>query len=165
MNWRRWFRVAKIILLILLLILLLAPEWPAFADEKYRLREIVGLREFDFLVWESDAFLDKGKSSLAGGHRYLDEEEQQAIVLEYLQLTQEARRLESQLHFIYADPEIEDPDQASLELQAQLAEARKELEKKQLLAEAIVQQQVGQILADEGSGKNQYQQNNFQQGH
>ena len=68
------------IVLILFLVLHLAPEWPAFADEQYRLREIVGLREFDFLVWESEAFFDKGESSLAGGHRYLDEAAQKEIV-------------------------------------------------------------------------------------
>jgi len=146
MNWRRWFRAGKFILLILVIILLLAPEWPAFADERYRLREIVGLREFDFLVWETDAFLNKGESALAAGNRYLDEAEKKKIVLEHLQLTQGARQLEYQIQFIYSDPEIEDPDLSSKELQSQLAETREELEQMQLLAEAIVQQQVGQIM-------------------
>ena len=122
MNWRRWFRAAKFILLILVVLLLLAPEWPAFADERYRLREIIGLREFDFLVWETDAFLGKGESILSGANRYLAEDAQRAVVLDYLQLMQEARQLESQLNFIYTDPEIEDPGQFSQELQAQLAD-------------------------------------------
>jgi len=152
MNWRRWLRPVKFILLVLVVILLLAPEWPAFADEQYRLQEIVGLREFDFLVWESDAFLDKGESTLAAGHRYLDEAGQKGAVLEYLQLTQDARQLEYQIRLIYTDPEIEDPDLFSQELQSQLTEAREALEQKQLLAEAIVQQQVGQILVDEEFG-------------
>ncbi len=150
MNWRRWFRAGKFILLILIVLLLLAPEWPAFGDEQYRLREIVGLREFDFLVWETDAFLGKGESILAGANRYLDEGEQRAVVLDYLQLMQDARQIEAQLNFIYTDPEIEDPAQSSQELQSQLAATREALEQKQLLAEAIVQQQVGQILIDEG---------------
>jgi hypothetical protein len=133
----------------LVVILLLAPEWPAFADERYRLQEIVGLREFDFLVWESDALLNKGESTLAAGHRYLDEAEQKEVVLDYLQLTQDARQLEYQIQLIYTDPEIEDPDLVSQDLQSQLTKAREALEQKQLLAEAIVQQQVGQILVDE----------------
>ena len=149
MNWRRWLRTVKFILLVLVVVLLLAPEWPAFADERYRLQEIVGLREFDFLVWESDAFLNKGESTLAAGHRYLDEAEQKGVVLEYLQLTRDARQLEYQIRLIYTDPEIEDPDLSSQELQSQLTETREKLDKKQLLAEAIVQQQVGQILIDE----------------
>lgn len=149
MNWRRWLRPVKFIILALVVILLLAPEWPAFADERYRLQEIVGLREFDFLVWESDALLNKGESTLAAGHRYLDEAEQKEVVLDYLQLTQDARQLEYQIQLIYTDPEIEDPDLVSQDLQSQLTKAREALEQKQLLAEAIVQQQVGQILVDE----------------
>ncbi len=150
MNWRRGLRAIKLLLLVLLVILLLAPEWPAFADERYRLREIVGLREFDFLVWETDAFVDKGETSLAGAYRYLDEAAQKAIVLEYLQLTQDARQLESQLNLIYADPDIVDPDQYSVDIQVELAQTRTALEEKQQLAEAILQQQVSQILIDEG---------------
>ena len=150
MNWRHGLRAVKFLLLILLVVLLLAPEWPAFADEQYQLREIVGLREFDFLVWETDAFVDKRETSLAGGHRYLDGAAQKEIVLEYLKLTQDARQLESQLNLIYADPEVADPEQFSADIQAELARTRTTLEEKQLLAEAIVQQQVGQILIDEG---------------
>lgn len=150
MNWRRWLRAVKLLLLVLLIILLLAPEWPAFADERYRLREIIGLREFDFLVWESEAFLDKGQSALAAGHHYLDEAQQKAAVLEYLQLTQDARQLEYQIQLVYTDPEIDDPDLSSRDMQSLLAKTREELQNKQLLAEAIVQQQVGQILRDEG---------------
>ncbi len=150
MNWRRGLRAFKFILLILLVALLLAPEWPAFADDQYRLREIVGLREFDFLVWESDAFLDKGETALAGGHRFLDKVAQKEIVLEYLQLSQEARWLEYELNNIYADPEIDNPDLYSADKQEELARIRAEIDAQQLLAEAVVQQQVGQILLDEG---------------
>lgn len=150
MIWRRVLRAVKLFLLILVVVLVLAPEWPAFADEGYRLREIVGLREFDFLVWETDAFLDKGESTLIQAERYLDDDAKKEIVLEYLQLTQDARRLESQLNFIYSDPDVADPDAFSQEIQAELAQKRDLLEEKQLLAEAIVQEQVGQILKDEG---------------
>ena len=150
MNWHRCFRISKLLFLVILLGLLLAPEWPAFADEKYRLREIVDLREFDYLVWESSALLGKGEALLAGGHRFLSEATKKEIVLDYLQLTQDARRLESNIRSVYVDPEVIDPDLASSELQFQLAEVRQEIETKQLLAEAIVQDQVAIILRDEG---------------
>ena len=67
MNWRRLSQIVKLLLLVILLGLIIAPEWPAFADEKYRLREIVNLREFDYLVWESNALFNKGEALLAGG--------------------------------------------------------------------------------------------------
>jgi hypothetical protein len=150
MNWRRLLRATKLFLLVLTVILLLAPEWPAFAGERYGLRQVVGQREFDFLVWESNAFLDKGESALAGGQRYLDEATRQKIVLDYLELTREARRLEQEINALYVDPEVEDPEESSKELQSQLADVRREIENKQLLAEAIIQEQVGSVLMDEG---------------
>ncbi|MDX1413128.1 MAG: hypothetical protein R3293_03000 [Candidatus Promineifilaceae bacterium] len=150
MNWRRWFRNLTILLLALLILVLLAPEWPTFTDEQYRLREIVQLREFDYLVWESAALLNKGEAVLSGGHRYLDEESRKEIVVEYLELTREARLLESELNRLYVDPEVLDPDLASKPLQAQIREIRQELKTKQLLAEAVVQDQVATILREEG---------------
>jgi hypothetical protein len=143
-------RAAKLFLLSLTVILLLAPEWPAFAGERYGLRQVVGQQEFDFLVWESNAFLDKGESALAGGYRYLDEDTRQAIVLDYLELTREARQLEQEINALYVDPEVEDPNGSSEAMQSQLADARREIANRQLLAEAIVQEQVGSILIDEG---------------
>ncbi len=150
MNWHRWLRIPKILLLLILLLLLMAPEWPAFADEAYRLRDIVELREFDYLVWESSALLGKGVALLSGGHHYLSENTKKEIVVDYLQLTQDARNLESKIHSVYVDPEVSDPDLNSIELQAQLTEVRQEIETKQLLAEAVVQDQVATILKEEG---------------
>jgi hypothetical protein len=150
MKWRQLLRAIKLLLLVLTLILLLAPEWPAFAGERYGLQQVIGQREFDFLVWESNAFLHKGESALAGGHRYLDEVTRKAIVLDYLELTKEARRLESQINALYVDPEVEAPNESSNDLQAQLDSLRGEIEAKQLRAEAIVEEQVGSVLTDEG---------------
>jgi len=150
MNWRRWLRFSKFFVFILLLLLLLAPEWPVFYDERYRLREIVRLREFDYLVWESSALLGKGEAILSGGHRYLSEETRKEIVLDYLRLTKEVQSLESDIRRKYVDSEFGDPDLASGDLQAQLADTRQELERIQLLAESIVQDQVADVLDVEG---------------
>lgn len=150
MNWRRWLRFSKFFVFILLLLLLLAPEWPVFYDERYRLREIVRLREFDYLVWESSALLGKGEAILSGGHRYLSEETRKEIVLDYLRLTKEVQSLESDIRRKYVDSEFGDPDLASGDLQAQLADTRQELERIQLLAESIVQDQVADVLDEEG---------------
>ena len=147
---RRGVQAAKLFLIFLVLLVLIAPEWPAFADEKHRLKEIVGLREFDFLVWESNAFLDKGESLLVGGHRFLDEDSRKSLVLDYLSLVAEAQGIESQINAIYRDPAVLDPNLASQQEQANLLEIRKDLEGKQLIAEAIIQEQVGAILAEEG---------------
>ncbi len=150
MNWRRWLGISKYLIILILILLLLAPEWPEFADEKYRLREIVNLREFDYLVWESSALLGKGEAFLSGGHLFLSEETKKEVVLDYLQLMQDAQRLESEIRGVYVDPQITNPDAVSSDLQSQLLNIQPEIETKQLLAEAIVQDQVATILKEEG---------------
>ena len=109
MLLRRWFRAVKIILAVVLLVLLFAPEWSTFANEENRLQSIVGLRQYDFLVWESQALLKKGETILAGGQEYLDEQARKQVVLDYLELVRKAQHLEAQLHFVYGDPDIADP--------------------------------------------------------
>ena len=150
MLLRRWFRAVKIILAVVLLVLLFAPEWSTFANEENRLQSIVGLRQYDFLVWESQALLKKGETILAGGQEYLDEQARKQVVLDYLELVRKAQHLEAQLHFVYGDPDIADPALETRDLQEELAQTRASLESKQLLAEAIVQEQAAAILEQEG---------------
>jgi hypothetical protein len=127
-----------------------APEWPAFDDETYRLRAIVGLRQFDFVVWETNALLIKGQASVTGGHTYMDEDRRKEVVLRYLDLVQNARRLEREISGVYTDPAIAEPEVASRELQQQVDELRAEMRRLQPLAEAIVEEQVAAVLVDEG---------------
>jgi hypothetical protein len=131
-------------------ILLLAPEWTASASEESRLQSIVGLQEYDFLVWESNSFLDKGETILSGGQQFLDEQTRKEVVLNYLELVKQAQQLEGQINLIYSDPQIIDPDLESQDLQKELEQTRTVIEEQQLLAEAIVQEQVAEILAEQG---------------
>lgn len=150
MIWHRIFQICKILFIVFLTIILLAPEWPVFTDEKYQLREIVKRREFDYLAWESTALLDKGEAVLAGGHHFLSKTAQKEIVLDYLRLTQEARQLESHITQAFIDPDISDAASATQDEQEQLMVVRQEIDSIQLLAEAIVQDQVAAVLQDEG---------------
>ena len=145
-------RPIYVISLISLCLLILVPEWPAFGDEEHQLMTLVGLRQFDFLVWETNAFVGKAEAILGNGHSYLSAEERQEVVLDYLALVAEIGRLERDINDIYVDPEVADPDAESRSLQAELAQQRAVLQKKQPLAEAIIQDQVAAILAEEGFG-------------
>lgn len=150
MRKTRSLRFIKLLSIALLAVLLLAPERFATANEESRLQSIVGPREFDYLTWEVSAFRDKGIAALAAGHTSLDETARRRVVLDYLGLVHEAQVQEAQLNRVYSDPEITDPALASQELQQQLAATRTKIAEQQPLAEAIVQQQVGAILAEEG---------------
>lgn len=154
--WPAFANRLKRLLLPLLLLLAFAaaaaPEWPAFEDERHRLNSLVALREFDFVSWLLGAVYSKGEAAAVAAQDYLGEEEQQALVLDYLAHTGEARRLQAEIERIYADPAITDPGGAAAPLQRTLAATRESMGELQPTAEAIVQEQVAAVLADEGFG-------------
>lgn len=149
MWWRRLFRIIKLLALTAIFITVLAPEWPEFGKRGYQLDTIVGLREFDFVVWEANAVGTKLDAMLANSQSYLDDVSRRQIVLDYLDLMRQVRQLESEINLIFADPEVNDPTAVSADLRAQLADTRARMAQIQPTAEAIVQDQVAAVLADE----------------
>ncbi|MFW6068955.1 MAG: hypothetical protein ACOC9E_05175 [Chloroflexota bacterium] len=152
MTLRRWLTAGKLIVLFLAFIIVVAPEWPAFQEEEHRLNSLIGLRQFDFVRWGFGALESKAGEGAGNGHRYLDEETRQEVVLTYLDWVARTRTLRNEITSIYADALVDDPERQSQELQAELASARVEMERLQPLAEAILQDQVATILAEEGFG-------------
>lgn len=150
MNLRRWLMVGKLIIFFLAFIVIAAPEWPAFQEEEHRLNSLVGLRHFDFVRWGVGAVESKARESAGNGHRYLPQETRQEVVLSYLDWVVRTRALRDEITTIYADALVEDPGGQSQELQDELTAARLEMERLQPLAEAVLQEQVSTILAEEG---------------
>lgn len=140
----------QLTLLFLLLILITAPEWPAFGDERHQLNTLVGLRQFDFVLWELNALATKATATATNHHAYLNEDDRTQIVLDFVAVAGEIRALNRQLSRIYTDPAITDPQAASRDLQTELAQKRAELAHLQPTAEAILQEQVATVLVDEG---------------
>ena len=134
---------------ILLFVILAAPEWPLFAEERYQINTVLRQQHFDFLTWGARALAAKGEAQLTGAHKFLDESEQRAFVLAFLDDLAEARMLERQISSIYTDPGIDDPDEQSAELQIQVDNLRMNLEKRQPIAESILEDQVSTILNHE----------------
>lgn len=147
---RQFFSAVKLLSFFLLLALLLAPNWPAFGDPRHRLNTIIGLRQFDFLVWEFHAFRAKAVASLANGHAFLDEEARRQVVLDYLVTVRAINWLNWEIERVYTDPQNADPAAASQALQEELAAQRAHMARLQPLAEAIVQEQVGTLLREQG---------------
>jgi hypothetical protein len=147
---KKVFSYIKRLVIVLAIIVVVAPEWPAFQEERYQIESIVGPQTFDFLVWEANALGLKGEAFLTAGHTYLSDEKQKEIVLDYLSLLGEVRRQESQITSIYSDPSIIDPETAAGELQVEVTAKRKQLESWQPVAEAVLQEQVAAILAEQG---------------
>ncbi|VAW42971.1 hypothetical protein MNBD_CHLOROFLEXI01-3498, partial [hydrothermal vent metagenome] len=149
---RRLLLWLKLLLLALLLLLIFTREWPPFGDEFYQITTIVGSRQFDFLSWELTAVSTKAEAVLANNDAYLDEATRKQTVLDYLSLIQQSQQLENQIQQIYTDPTVQNPDAATAVLQTELTQVRTSIDILQPLAEAIVQDQVGTILAGEEFG-------------
>lgn len=152
MIWGRILVRLRAIGLTLLLLLILSPPWPAFRETTYQIEAVIAHRQYDFLVWELDALLTKAKAWLTGSHQYLDSAAQQQLVLDYLSLLQETQQLNDKIDQLYTDPGIIDPAAESASLQQKFVANRVALAEQQPLAEAIVQDQVGQILVEAGFG-------------
>lgn len=150
MRGRRLLRSLKLLILGLIFVAVLAPEWPVFGDEAYQLRALVGLREYDFVVWELQAIAAKAEAMLARDHIYWDVETRRQVVLDYLALVQTVGQLEWQIEQIYINPDSVNPAEESAGLAVELAEKQAALRDIQPFAEAIVQDEVADVLGDEG---------------
>lgn len=147
---RRLIFAFNALLAVIVGLLIFARDWPPLGTEEEKLNAIVSQQQFDFLVWEANAFATKAKAALTGGHLYLTEEERKQLVLDYLALLRRAQELDGQINALYVDPNVTDPAAASADLLEELTAVRQQITAVQPLAEAIVQDQVAAVLADEG---------------
>lgn len=155
-HWHRWIRKfnrgTQLLLLSILFIVVIRPEWPAFGDPEVQIDQQVGLRQFNFPSFWTSAVLKKRGDALANQHAWLDEAEQKQVVLDFVQKSGEIRQKTIELSRVFADPNVADPDTASAQLQAEIAQLRAEITDLQSLAEPILQDQVSTVLSDWGFG-------------
>lgn len=149
-SWciRRW----ALALLLAAMLLTLSFEGPPPAKLETQLDRQLADEQFDFLGWEIKAVWGKLTHSLIAPQRYMQEPARRDFFLDYLAKVAEAQRLDWEIHQIYTDPEVDDPEAASSELREQLDELRTTMEDRQWLAEAIMEEQVACVLVDEGFG-------------
>lgn len=149
-SLQKLFNLLKNLVVVLTIIVVLAPEWPAFQEERHKIDVIVGRRNFDFLVWEAYALGIKGEAFLTAGHTYLSQEKRKEFVLDYLALLGEVRSQEVEISAAFSDPSVVDPDITTRKIQEDVTQKRNLLADWQPVAEAILQEQVATILAEEG---------------
>ena len=150
LKWaiRRWI----LALLVAALLLGLAAEGPPPAKLDTRVRRLLVGERFDFARWEMEALLGKLAHLLIAPQRYMREQTRHDFFLVYLQLVSEIQRLEWEIERAYTDPQVKDPEAATLEWRAQLARLREMETTCQPLAEAILEEQTACALVDEGFG-------------
>ncbi len=114
------------------------------------LDHIVGSDRFDFIGWELEAFGEKGAQAAVPVEAYLDDQQRAQFVIDYLELSRRLKDVESEVDRIYADPKVGDPDLASMDRRIERDGLRAEVEERRPAAEAIIQNQIAHVLADEG---------------
>lgn len=128
-------------------LLLLAQSTAAPASQYERVRAFTRMVEFDFIRWTLDALWIKNVQGAVRAPAYMGAAEQREVVFEYLDLVRRVNDTTSQVNQIYANPEIEDPDQAAAELNARLRILKGMETSLKPIAEAVLQQQVSVTLA------------------
>ena len=105
---------------------------------------------FDFAAWEADALSDKALVAASNAQAVMPEDERIQYVRDYFDLIAQIQQLEGQVEDIYVNPQVTDPLAVSADLRAQRDALRAEQQQRQALAEAIVQDQVSELLVDYG---------------
>lgn len=143
-------RIGEVTVILVVAVLLLGAGGQAAGDIAGRARVFTRDKEFDFIEWTLDALGIKLSQMALGSENYLNATQRHQFVLDYLHLIWEIQVNESRLQEIYADPNVNDPETVSQELRQELAEQRQRRAQVAPLAEAILQEQVGEVAGELG---------------
>lgn len=152
MMKRKIVRWLSVILVLGAVFVLVKGEVSLPMDLKSRLDRLTAGRTFNFMSWELDALVQKITYRLLSPHLAMDDKTQAQFVLDYLDKVRQARNLTADIEEVYADPEIENPESSSRDLQQDLRQLREVMDSEQPVAEAILEDQVSSVLRDGGFG-------------
>ncbi|MBN8657388.1 MAG: hypothetical protein J0M11_16780 [Anaerolineae bacterium] len=144
----RILRGLEITILLLLLAGLTGYSNPSLTNPIEKVRAYTRSIEFDYVEWMGAAAALKLRSASISLPQTINPEEQKLIVTEYFLVTQGILQKEYQLSQLYADPAITDKESASQSLRDELATLYARQKQIAPLAEAILQEQVSQVLAE-----------------
>ena len=132
-------------ILLSLLVFLSGSAIPPYRTFDYRMGAVVAGHEFSFARWEAGAITRKLDQMLTSTVGQLSEGEKKAIVLDYISLIQQLGQLERSIQQAYSTVEG-DPSAATLPLRQELEELRQRQAEKQGQVEAILEEQITQVL-------------------
>jgi len=123
---------------------------PSRLEKTENVRAYTRQIEFNYLSWMADAALLKVRSASIDAPYLFDHTAQKQIVTESMRLTQQILEKEYLLEKIYADAAIIDKELESAALRLELAQMYARQTQLAPLAEAILQEQVSQVLFEAG---------------
>jgi hypothetical protein len=146
----KWRKILWKTLLILICILLLTQSVSAPKTLTQKVRQYTGRLEFNYFDWTVDSLFSKMSESSLGISDAVETSIQHDLVLHYFDLVKQEETLAGQISQIYTDPSIKDPQSAAATLLTQQENIQSMLDELAPMAEEILQQQVSQVLADNG---------------
>lgn len=119
-------------------------------DISERLQGYVSGQTFDFGTWTWRAIGVKIAQAAVDEQLYLSDADRSALVRDFFELRIQLNRVEGEISQLYADPQVSDPATASAALREKQAQLRTLMAERQPLAEAILQEQIAVIFAEQG---------------
>jgi len=148
--FQRIVRGLELTLTLLILGFVVGYSNPSLTNPIEKVRAFTRQIEFNYISWMSKAAVIKIRAASVGVPYTLNRETQKEIINENLHVTQLILEKEYQLARMYADPAVTDKELASESLRAELDEHYTRQSQLAPLAEAILQEQVTQILKELG---------------
>ncbi|MBI3359729.1 MAG: hypothetical protein HY023_01295 [Chloroflexi bacterium] len=148
--WKDFTRTFRLAFVLAGVASLLAYETPPPGDMQARVSHIVGDLQFDFVNWTLDAIGVKVNQGSVAEQDYLPEVRRKQIVLDYLKLVDDVRRVRDEIAEIYTDPNQTNPAAAAASKQAELDALLAKQATWQPAAEAVLQEQIATVLAEQG---------------
>jgi hypothetical protein len=130
--------------------LLLGGSVVLLSDPVERVRAYTRQIEFDYVDWTLGALWSKWQQLSVGSGEYVPVEDQSQVVLDYLELVRQIGAAQNEVARIYADPDIVDPEAASVDLRSQIEDLQAQRDQLGPLAESVFQAQLSAVLAEMG---------------
>ncbi|GAB4573449.1 MAG: hypothetical protein Fur0017_27320 [Anaerolineales bacterium] len=147
---QRILRGLEITILLFILAALTGYSNPSLTNPIEKVRAYTRSLEFDYVEWMANAAVIKLRAASVGLPYTLGREEQKQIVMEYFRNTQAILEKEYQLSQIYADASITGKEAATQPIRDDLTELYARQNQIAPLAEAVLQDQVAEVLAENG---------------
>jgi hypothetical protein len=145
----RILRVLDFLALTLAIIIAAGSDAPRFTGESDRVRAFTHDTEFDYPNWIWNAAWIKLEQGTIGLPYLFDRATNKQIVLEYLRVTQQLMQVQTSIEKVFADPAITDKESSSTFLRTQRDQLTERQTSLAPLAEATLQSQISQALAEE----------------
>lgn len=148
--FERILRGIEITVILIFLAALTGYSNPSLTNSIEKIRAYTRGIEFDYTEWMAGAAALKAQAASVNLPQTLDRETQKRVVGEYFRITQSILDKEYQLSQLYADPSVTDKDSATQPIRHELAKLYERQREVAPLAEAILQEQVAQVVAETG---------------